>query len=145
MLLCCCLDTDLIQLKPQCACDVLPHPVNVRPHLRCLCNDRRINVLDEKSVFRKDFSHALCQLQRIGTFPFRIRIREPLADVSERRRAQKCVHNSMQQNIRIGMSEKPLFIRDFHSADDAFSAFCQLMNVVSGSYPHGHSFSCRYW
>jgi hypothetical protein len=40
------------------------------------------------------------------------------------------------EHIRIGMSVKPMAVRDLHAAKDQRAAFCETVNVVSDA-DHG--------
>ena len=52
-----------------------------------------------------------------------------VSDVPQCCSAEKRIHNGMNQHIRIGMSQKAIFIRDFHTAQNQFPVFHQFMHI----------------
>ena len=58
------------------------------------------------------------------------------SDVPQCCSAEKRIHNGMNQHIRIGMSQKAIFMRDFHTAQNQFPVFHQFMHIVTHSYSH---------
>ena len=62
-------------------------------------------------------------------------------DVPQRRCSQQRIHDRMEQDIRIRMSQKSLFIRYFHAADDEVSSLHQTVYVISHSDSHTYNLS----
>ena len=58
------------------------------------------------------------QLHGIGALVARIRIREVLPDIPERRCAEQCIHDGVHDHIRIAVAVEAELIRDGHAAED---------------------------
>ena len=88
----------------------------MRGQLRALAEDRGVDVADLIAVLGDDAGDLAGQGQRVRALVGGVVIREVLADVAQRRRAQHSVHYSVQQHIRVGVAEQTLLIRDLHAA-----------------------------
>ena len=113
----------------------------MRAHLRCLCNDRRIDIFDKHMIFFQQLAHFFQQFYGRNTLVRGICIREMFPDVPQRRCSQQRIHDRMEQDIRIRMSQKSLFIRYFHAADDEVSSLHQTVYVISHSDSHTYNLS----
>ena len=113
----------------------------MRAHLRCLCNDRRIDIFDKHMILFQQFAHFFQQFYGRNTLVCWICIREMFPDVPQRRCSQQRIHDRMEQDIRIRMSQKSLFIRYFHAADDEVSSLHQTVYVISHSDSHTYNLS----
>ena len=86
-------------------------------------------LLEHLTHFFQQFD-AVCALIR------RIIVRKMASDVPQCCSTEKRIHNGMDQHIRIGMSQKAIFIRDFHTTQNQFPVFHQFMHIVTHSYSH---------
>lgn len=56
-----------------------------------------------------------------------------MADVCLTQRAENGITNRVHQYVGVGMSIESLRIGDLHSAEDQFSTFHQLVNVIANA------------
>ena len=110
------LHIDLSHIDHQGFRDIFPHGIDMRAHLRCLCNDRCIDIFDKHMILFQQLAHFFQQFYGRNTLVRGICIREMFPDVPQRRCSQQRIHDRMEQDIRIRMSQKTLFIRYFHAA-----------------------------
>jgi len=61
---------------------------------------------------------------------------EQIEKIKESARLNTAVLDEVAKHIRIGMSQKAIFIRDFHTAQNQFPVFHQFMHIVTHSYSH---------
>ena len=56
--------------------DILPHRVDMRAHLRCLRDNRRVNIFNQEKMFFQQPAHMLQKLHGRNPFIGRVRIRK---------------------------------------------------------------------
>ena len=93
-----------IHLQPAGYGNILAHLIDIRRELRLLRADRRVNIDDLVALGFQHTDNVPEELCALGILVLFIGIGKMLADISERRRAEKRVHDRMEQNIRVGMS-----------------------------------------
>ena len=108
----------------------------MRRHPRGLRNDRRVDVADRVAGGRHFVRHGPQQHAAVGVLVARVAVREMLADVAERGRAEQRVADRVDQNVCIRMALEPLLVRDLHAANDELSPGDQRVHVESLSYAH---------
>ena len=92
-------------------------------------------------ILFQQLAHFFQQFYGRNTLVRGICIREMFPDVPQRRCSQQRIHDRMKQDIRIRMSQKSLFIRYFHAADDEVSSLHQTVYVISHSDSHTYNLS----
>ena len=127
------LHTDIIDADPQRSRNILTHLLNMWPHLRLLRDDRCIDIADRISFPLKHSAHDGQELQGIRPLIFLRSIRKMKTDIAHRSSAQQRVHDRVQKDICVRMSEKPFFIGDLHSAQDQLPALDQSVYIISRS------------
>ena len=110
------LDADGVHGQTEGVGNVPAHGRDMRGQLRALAEDRSVDVADLIAVLGDDAGDLAGQGQRVRALVGGVVIREVLADVAQRRRAQHSVHYGVQQHIRVGVAEQALLIRDLHAA-----------------------------
>ena len=112
------LDGDLIDGKVQGLRDIRTHLREIAHQLRTLRDNRGVDVLDAVAMGGEDEADLMEQLHGIGTLVARIRIREVLSDIPERRCTEQCIHDGVHDHIRIAVAVEAELIRDGHAAED---------------------------
>ena len=110
------LDADGVHGQTEGVGNVPAHGRDMRGQLRALAENRGVDVADLIAVLGDDAGDLAGQGQRVRALVGGVVIREVLADVAQRRRAQYSVHYGVQQHIRVGVAEQALLIRDLHAA-----------------------------
>jgi hypothetical protein len=85
-------------------------------------------------LFSQDLAYLLCQQQTVRALVALVAVGKMLSDVSQCRGSEKGIHDGVQQNVCIGMSEKSEGVLDPHSAEDQRPVFYKAVHVVSVSY-----------
>ena len=99
-------------------------------------NDRGIHIPDPITPCGGERPHPF-QQDQAGDVPVGgIRVRELPADVTQTRGAQDRVADGMDQDIGIRMALKPLFVRDFHPAQNQPSSGRKTVAVVAETDSH---------
>jgi len=65
------------------------------------------------------------------------------ADVAQRRRADQCIANGMQQHVGVGVTNQTPFIRNGDAADDERAALGQRVDIEALAYTHGTALQLR--
>ena len=98
---CRCLHTHLILFQAEDPRDPTSHTRDVKLQFRSLTEHGTVNVSNRITSFPEDPG---CFRQKHGTVRTEItviRIRKMLSDISRRGGSQHCIHNGVQQHIRI--------------------------------------------
>ena len=120
------LHTDKIFGNLQNPCDFLPHQRNMRLQFRGLCQNGSVHVGYGKALGADQHTNLPQKFQTVSTLVTGIGIREMLTNVTQRSGTEQCIRYSMQQYIRIGMTEQTLIIRNINAADNQFSVSVSL-------------------
>ena len=115
---------------------IFHHRVDVWQELRLLCNNGCIDIFNQIHPLLEHLTDFFQQFDAVCALIRRIIVRKMASDVPQCCSAEKRIHNGMNQHIRIGMSQKAIFIRDFHTAQNQFPVFHQFMHIVTHSYSH---------
>ena len=73
----------------------------------------------------------LQELHARHAFPAIVTVGKVPAEIAERRRAQECVLDGMQQHVGVRMPQKSVFMRDVDAAHDELAPRHQTVHVVS--------------
>ena len=122
--------------------NVLSHGVDMGAHLGRLSENRGIYVLDIVELLLEQIAYVLEELDAVGAFVALVGIGEVKPDIAKSGSAEKRIHNGVGKDIRIGVSEESLLVRDIHAAYNELTAFRKLVNIVTVSYSHLHPFGC---
>ena len=121
---------DLALLDAERAGNFLAHEGDVPGDLRTFDADGRVHVDDGAPPFvQKSFDMAE-EMQAACVPPLGTGIREMLADVAERRRAQQCVANGVSEGVSVRVPHGALFKWDYDAAQDELASGLQTMDVV---------------
>ena len=116
-LLRCGLDADAGSIQTHGCGDVTAHGGDVRRQLRRLRDDRGIHVPWFKARLTQDTAHLPQKGQAVCALITRVAVREMPAYVAQCRRPQQGIHDGVDQNVRIRVSQQTLFIGYLHSAE----------------------------
>ena len=105
----------------------------MRPHFRSLGDDRRIHVVDGETAVGKFCPHCAEQHERIRALIFFGGVREMKTDIPHGCRSEQRVHDRMEQNVSVGMSEQPLLIGNIYTSYDKLSPLNKSVNIISAS------------
>ena len=94
-----------------------------------LRNDRDVEIDELEFLAPDDAQNVREKLGTGNTFIARIGIRKMSADVALADRAQKRVHDRMEQNIGVRMAGQTGVMRNFDSAEDEFPATAKPVHV----------------
>ena len=124
----------------------LTHQINVRPQFGFLGHNGHVHIDRRIALLAEAAHNHLEQLNGIRAFVLHIRIREQLADVPQRSRAQQRVHQGMGGHVRVAVTQQAQRMGHFHATQDQLAAFHQLVHIhaVSNSqHPFTASRSSR--
>ena len=136
----CGFDADAVEFDAAGIGEIMAHFQNVRGHLGRLGDDCDIRIAQPIPFLREQADDVFEQFDAVGTAIVFVGVGEVFADVTERCRAEQGIDERMDGDIRIGMAEQPLFIRDRHTAQDELSAFDKAMKIVTVSDSHENTF-----
>ena len=80
-------------------------------------------------------------MEEIPLYAGSVCVGKMLSYISECRRTENCICKCMKCHICVTMSQKSLFIRYFHAADDEVSSLHQTVYVISHSDSHTYNLS----
>ena len=130
------LHADTIRIYTHCRSESFTHERDVRRELRALGDHRTVNIPDIVAVLSQNAADLTKKPNAVSTEKAVVIIGKELADITERGRAEKRVHNRVRQNIRVGVTEQPLFIAYLNAAEDEPSPLNQPVHVIPVSYTH---------
>lgn len=117
--------------------EVFAHLHNMGCELGRLREHGRVQIAEPVSLLAHERRHMAQQRDAVRARIARVGVREVLADVPERERAEQCVHHGVGEHVRVRVAVQPSLMRDIHPANDAFAAGNQPVHVVSMSNAHG--------
>lgn len=127
--------------QPEIGRDVRAHRLDVRRELRRLCDDRAVDVLDREAGGLHARDAFAQQHAAVGALERGVGVGEMTADVAERRRAEQCVGDRVQQYVRVRVAEQAALVRNRHAADDERAPRNELVHVVALSDSEIHACS----
>ncbi len=128
-----CLDADGGYGNTADSGNILTHLVDVGRKLRLLCKDYSVEISHGIAVFVNELHHMPQKLQTVRPLVTGIGVGEMLADVAQCKRTKQGIGNRMQQDIRIGMSQKSEGVRKLHAAEKEVTSLHKIMHIVSMS------------
>src|SRR5712664_2736481 len=102
-------------------------------------------MFDREMLFVEKFARVLKKQKAVRTLPLGVGIGEMRADVSQTRRAQKCIAERMGHYVAVGMSDGAFVERDFDAADDELAPFGEAVQVIADAAANAHAFFCSSW
>ena len=142
MLLGCSLHADLANVNPANASNIGAHERNVWRKFGLLRDDGGVDIGDVKARDGNFFANDAQQIKAVSVFKIIGSVREQAADVAQSGGAQQRIHDCVSQHICVGVTKKPVRVRDFASAQNELSAYDQLVRVVTMPNPHKESPLC---
>lgn len=130
------LHADTIRIYTHCRGKLFAHERDVGGELRALGDHRAVNIPDIVAVLSQDAADLTQKLNAVSAEETVVIIGKELADIAERSRAEKRVHKSVRQNIRVGVAEQTFFIAYLDAAEDELSPLDKAVNVIPVSYTH---------
>ena len=112
------------------------HAVNIAAQLWLLRDNGGIDIDDGITVFTQHAHDLFEKQQAVRAEKAVVSVGKQLADIAQRGRAEQCVGNRVQQDIRVGMTEQPLFIGNRLAAEDQLAVLRKFMYVVSVTDSH---------
>ena len=100
-------------------------------YFRLLSKNRGVDVDEFQPPFKHHIIGGRKEFHAVDILVGRIRVGKMEADISQAGRAQEGIADCMEQNIRVRMTEKPLFKGDGDAADDELPFGHQLMDIMS--------------
>ena len=83
------------------------------------------------------FSATMAQQRAtVGALEPRVGVREVLADVAQRRRAEQRIGQGVQQHVAVGVGDQPMFVGNAHAAEGDEVALAEAMHVVAMANSH---------
>ena len=76
------------------------------------------------------------QRATVGALEPRVGVREVLADVAQRRRAEQRIGQGVQQHVAVGVGDQPMFVGNAHAAEGDEVALAEAMHVVAMANSH---------
>ena len=138
------LDADLIDRDRERLRDALAHRRDVRREFRRLRDHGAVDVADLPAR-AAHAARGLCQQRdRIRACELGVGIREVVADVAERRRAEQRVGDRVAQRVGIRVAEQAVAVRDLDAAEDEATPGDQRVRVpaFADSPRRGLALSC---
>ena len=111
--------------------EMLAHRGDVGRKARRLRQNSRVDIGDGKAVFGKQRSDVSEQPEAVRPGVLRVRVREKLADIAERRRAEQGVHDRVGQNVRVRVTEQSLFKSELLAAQNEPPPLHEAVDVVA--------------
>ena len=130
------LHADAACLNTHCRSESFTHERNMGRELRALSNYRAVNIPDIVAVLSQNAADLTKKPNAVSAEKTLVIIGKKLANITECGRAEKRIHKSVCQNIRVGVTEQPLFIAYLNAAEDEPSPLDQTVNVIPVSYTH---------
>ena len=112
------------------------HLRDVRQHLRCLGNDRHINVAKGVAFGLNTTPGFAQQFAAVCAFKSRIGVREQFANVAQRGGTQQRVGQRMQRHVAIRMRQQTFFVRNAHAANDNWANAAKGVYIKTVSNTH---------
>ena len=127
---------DAADLEPHRLRQVFAHTGNKRRKLRALREHRTVDILHAITGLCEHTVNLAQKHDTVRPGIARVVVREKLADVPERRRAEQGVHQRVGQYVRVGMAQQSLLIGDLHPAEDQLSPLDQPVHIIPMSDSH---------
>ena len=131
-----CLDADSVRSGTKNRCHISPHGRDEGSQLGSLGDHGDIHIPDPVPRLHHPVSYLGSKAHTVRTFIGRITVRKQVPDVSKTQSTEDSVHDRMEQDIRITVSQKTLLIRHRHAAQDQGPAFGQAVYIVPVPDPH---------
>lgn len=129
----------LVDVDTHSTGQVLAHLIAERRELGGLRRNNAIDIDDIETEFAHVVRNARQQHHGIGTRIRRVGIGEQFADIARTRSTEQRVGNGMRKHVGIGMSQKPLMVRNIDTTQNKLAALRECVHIEAEAYAHIHS------